>query len=334
MPMNKLTSAWPFLFNIPFLIDGKTNNRVWDFENRPLKFILVDFAELTARRNLIIHRGLTFDEQYIDDITHLNRRGYKVKKRIREERTKEFFTLGLFKTDRKILKKIEELNKNEVPISIDRQYFVHAFTKLYFLYFKFWSSAANEFKKQPKNKKKDLNDPASTIGSALHELLILGRSSSGQSINQLLIDTSMEYNRTFVKDGDKININNVDKIMLVNTLLALKEKRRINRKKLSSFQKYLKKEKASKIDSLDLKKIKAKISKKDSFELLAIEHLSKEDDPNFKLFFNIYNGNKTEAIKQLKECKLKDTGADDWFMFIDLKKDKAFKKQLDLALKR
>ena len=182
---------------LPPLINWKhfydiSDRSMWS--NKNLRF---DFNEIRSRRNLLTHRGIHYDEEYVEKVLY----GATKSKNVADpqERIEFYFKRGLFTFKKKSSEEVVNLyslvnTESPVPVVIKHSYFNHSFSTLLYIYLKLWSHAA---------KSDDL------IVSISHDLLVRSRKLSNPSyvlfVLHLLNDFHHDFNGEISSDFLKAN---------------------------------------------------------------------------------------------------------------------------------
>tara|TARA_Y100001970_G_C14210611_1_gene846669 strand:+ start:830 stop:2380 length:1551 start_codon:yes stop_codon:yes gene_type:complete len=345
-------------------IDLVKDSVYWDANNPLTKFLIYDFSEITQRRNLLVHRGLIFDEMYLHNLN------YDVKKRytgrgaryayedsIIKKRKTHFADRAYYATDNK---KLIGESAQFAP-----QYIDHTITTQILILMKFWTKLSSIVKKQDFDEKKLLKEMnkdkksnekiklsdlktdieehkkyENRITNILHmslneskesgiSPLIIADKLFKQFISEMIIgENYINKSKSEIKDI----CESIGSYSSVNYLLIRSEIRRNN---IIGFKKLLKKEKTA--DRIKIIKSRiAKIKKnRTPLENAIEEYVLEQEDPMFKVAINITHGRKKQAVKELSKCKgYKEEDCLEWFMFDEIKNDYRYKKEFRRSLKK
>jgi hypothetical protein len=255
------------------------------------KHLKYDFSELKERRNLLVHRGILFDAQYINSLKNQlsNPKKYgDFDARVKFYSTRNFFT---FDKDVPEINSINDLDLLlEKNVSISNTYFLKSMVLLFRLYL----LIANEAVK------------TSSISSNFsHELLILSKKTN---LEENFVIESMRILDDYIRNNEEIfvnasNFSEDDEFFIANYLLA-------SSKFIKLMNKDLKKE------TLDIIK-----NRQTAF----IQHFeSKKDIAIYQLLLCVIGERFDEAILCLKKCTDLRPSHKDWYIFYDLKKHPKF----------
>jgi len=199
----EVSECLPPLINWKYFYDI-SDRSMWS--NKNLRF---DFNEIRSRRNLLTHRGVHYDEEYVEKVIY----GATKSKNVAEpqERIEFYFKKGLFTSN---LKKSEEavnlyslLNKEEpVPVLIKHSYFKHSFSILLYIYLKLWSHVT---------KSDDL------LVSVAHDLLVRSRKLTNPSYALLVLNLLNDFHQDFNGEisSDFLKANHLLAFREINKLL-------------------------------------------------------------------------------------------------------------------
>ena len=184
--------GWQFFF-------GVEDDLMWSDKN-----LRLDFTEIRARRNLLTHRGSSYDREYVDNIQHVtkSKNVFDPQKRISELFAKGYFILGKFDAEKhnNLLKLIDEKN-TKVPIT--NAYFFHTFSVFTRIYCKLWNKVTNS---------SDLNSQLT------HELLVLGHKTGSIAFPRLALIISNEFYEFFFTQKADNTLFKVNYLLLVKEL--------------------------------------------------------------------------------------------------------------------
>jgi hypothetical protein len=187
----EVSECLPPLINWKYFYDI-SDRSMWS--NKNLRF---DFNEIRSRRNLLTHRGIHYDDEYVERVLY----GATKSKNVAEpqERIEFYFKRGLFTSNKKASEEAVNLyslvnTENPVPVVIKHSYFNHSFSILLYIYLKLWSHAT---------KSDDL------FVSVAHDLLVRSRKLPNSSyvffVLSLLNDFHQDFNGEISSDFLKAN---------------------------------------------------------------------------------------------------------------------------------
>jgi len=143
--LTEVTYSMPPLHNWEFLFDI-SEKKMWG--NKNLKF---DFTEIRSRRNLLTHRGLHYDIEYIDKLTEIKKsKRAEPDERIQFYIKNKFFSFkqltceSKFSLDLLTNYPVKEDIKRPLPVTISTPYFLHAFETLNYIFLLLWHNSIND----------------------------------------------------------------------------------------------------------------------------------------------------------------------------------------------
>ena len=340
----------------------KKTSIYWDRKKPRTKNLIYDYSEICARRNLFVHRGVRFDQNYLDDLDFEIK--YRYKNYAYEDQEIKNRKIRFSKTGYYVLRKSERELVGKTALFLP-SYMSHTTRTLTLLYVRFWSKIAlmnHEQKKNYRSLYKEANkksisyadfknqidtqtDPNNLITSILHDLLIESHNHRQVfSVLTLAEEIFLQYISEAIMGNDiyaAIDERNMDDIKrsleevgcyaLVDYLLIKSEQRKYKIQNINRRIKHVKtngeKEKLS-----NLKKFIRK-DKRD-LEQLCESIIDEQDDPIYSVALSLIGRRKKEAIKRLNNVRNLDKNSTDWFMFHEVSQDPKYKKEFSKAIKR
>jgi hypothetical protein len=194
----EVTSSLPPLINYQHFFSIPDKN-MWR-EN----FLKFDFNEIRARRNLLTHRGTTFDKEYVDTVnraTTTSKNAIDPNNRIKHYFEKKLFTFPQIELNfNNNLSSLIDTEK-PIPVAITHKYFIFSFSCLLKIYMKIWSYAA----------KSD-----SLVINVTHDLMIFGSKFKTKTLFSLAENITTDYIHCFGSD-------NIHDFLKANYLLCCRD---------------------------------------------------------------------------------------------------------------
>jgi hypothetical protein len=212
----EVTETLPPLLNYQHFFSISDRN-MWNDES--LRF---DFMEIRSRRNLLTHRGINYDNEYIEKILKSapsSSNFINPKKRIQFYFEKEFFHIpklnSIVNNDIKNLINLEK----PIPVVITNNYFMFSFSRLMMIYCKLWVYATKSHE---------------LLINISHDLIKLGlKYKTG-----ILISLSIHIVEDFIYCFENEDISDLLKANYLLAVRDIKNKHAENEEKKSVFFKY------------------------------------------------------------------------------------------------